>query len=172
MPNPPAINPNVEAVPKQDQDPRSLPMVVRKLREGFESLAGQRGADRAVLFSDLLALGIIIGRTMNEYTFAGSTGGSGGSTTPLPPADTGIPEAPMDGFVYGRMDGAWVRVLALSGGTMTGPLILSRDPQQDMEAVTKRYADYVAAQGNSIWDAGNSNWDGGASQWDKGVAAP
>jgi hypothetical protein len=44
-------------------------------------------------------------------------GGSGGGST-------GIPEAPTDGAVYGRQNGAWVAAIAVAGGTMTGPLIL------------------------------------------------
>lgn len=46
----------------------------------------------------------------------------------------GIPEAPLNGVTYGRQNGQWVPVLALSGGTMTGPLILApgapTDPNQ------------------------------------------
>ena len=36
----------------------------------------------------------------------------------------GIPEAPLDGQIYGRGSGAWTPVLPLSGGTMTGDIIL------------------------------------------------
>ena len=32
-------------------------------------------------------------------------------------------------------------MISLEGGTMTGPLILGRDPQDPMEAVTKQYVD-------------------------------
>ena len=40
-------------------------------------------------------------------------------------AGTGaIADSPMDGTTYGRNNGLWVHVLALSGGTMSGPLIL------------------------------------------------
>lgn len=46
----------------------------------------------------------------------------------------GIPEAPLNGVTYGRQNGQWVPVLPLSGGTMTGPLILApgtpTDPNQ------------------------------------------
>lgn len=48
--------------------------------------------------------------------------GGGGGTTPS------FPDAPSDGYVYGRVNGQWVRVTPLSGGTMTGPLILSENP--------------------------------------------
>lgn len=166
MAQPPVKNPNVDEIPAPADDPRSTPSIIKRITEGFQSLTGMRGADRAVLFSDLLALGIITGRTMAGYVF---TGGGGGSSTPAPSPGTGIPEAPMDGHFYGRRNGAWVPVLGLSGGTMTGPLILFRDPQEDMEAVTKRYADSVAQVGNSIWDDGDTVWDAAVSAWDRGV---
>jgi hypothetical protein len=35
-----------------------------------------------------------------------------------------IADSPMDGTTYGRNNGIWVHVLPLSGGTMSGPLIL------------------------------------------------
>lgn len=57
-----------------------------------------------------------------------SEGGAG------PGPGGGIPEAPINGVTYGRQNGAWVPVLPLSGGTMTGPLILApgalTDPNQ------------------------------------------
>jgi hypothetical protein len=57
-----------------------------------------------------------------------------GSTGSAPGPEGGIPEAPLNGITYGRMNGAWVPVLPLSGGTMTGPLILApgtpTDPNQ------------------------------------------
>jgi hypothetical protein len=37
---------------------------------------------------------------------------------------TGLADAPNDTFTYGRHALAWVQILPLSGGTMTGPLIL------------------------------------------------
>jgi len=37
----------------------------------------------------------------------------------------GIPEAPINGVTYGRQNGQWTPVLPLSGGTMTGPIILA-----------------------------------------------
>jgi hypothetical protein len=57
----------------------------------------------------------------------------------------GIPEAPSDGTYYGRRNGAWAGVLALAGGTLTGPLILAADPTNVLGAVTKQYADAIAA---------------------------
>lgn len=57
--------------------------------------------------------------------------GDGGSG---PGPSTGIPDAPINGVTYGRLNGAWVPVLNLAGGTMTGPLILApgapTDPNQ------------------------------------------
>jgi hypothetical protein len=38
---------------------------------------------------------------------------------------TGLADAPNDTFTYGRHALSWVQILPLSGGTMTGPLILS-----------------------------------------------
>ena len=45
----------------------------------------------------------------------------GGATAP------GLPEAPVDTFSYGRLNGNWERVLPLSGGTLLGPLTLAGD---------------------------------------------
>jgi hypothetical protein len=47
--------------------------------------------------------------------FQGGTSTGGGS---------GIPDAPINGITYGRLNGAWTPVLPLSGGTMSGPIIL------------------------------------------------
>jgi hypothetical protein len=55
--------------------------------------------------------------------------------------NTGLPEAPYDSFAYGRINEEWNRVLPLSGGTMTGPLILPGNPTNSSEAVTKGYVD-------------------------------
>lgn len=61
-------------------------------------------------------------------------------------------EAPMDGLAYGRESGDWAPVVPLAGGTMTGPLILSGDPTDQMQAVTKEYLEVAVA--NSM------NWQG------------
>jgi hypothetical protein len=55
----------------------------------------------------------------------------------------GIPEAPTDGKVYGRVGSIqqWMAVVQNNGGTMTGPLILHADPTQVMGAATKQYVD-------------------------------
>jgi hypothetical protein len=52
----------------------------------------------------------------------------------------GIPDAPINGVTYGRFNGAWVPVLNLSGGTMTGPLILAPGvPSNPNQAVSLNY---------------------------------
>jgi hypothetical protein len=53
----------------------------------------------------------------------------------------GIPEAPADGFTYGRHQGAWLPVLKISGGTLTGMLTLSGPPVGTLDAATKAYVD-------------------------------
>lgn len=50
-------------------------------------------------------------------------------------------DAPSDGTSYGRNNAAWQRVLALAGGTLTGPLTLAADPVTALQAVTKQYSD-------------------------------
>ena len=70
------------------------------------------------------------------YVDAGGGGDGGGS---------GIPEAPPDGQTYGRSGGAWDAVLPLAGGALLGALILAGDPTAALGAVTKRYADAIAA---------------------------
>jgi len=52
-----------------------------------------------------------------------------------------MPEAPNDTFAYGRKGVAWTQVLQLTGGQLTGPLVLHGDPTQPLEAVPKQYAD-------------------------------
>lgn len=65
----------------------------------------------------------------------------------------GIPEAPADTNTYGRHNGAWVSVLPIAGGTLTGPLVLAADPTNVLGAVTKQYADAIAA--SHLTDAPN-----------------
>jgi hypothetical protein len=55
-----------------------------------------------------------------------------------------ITDAPNDGFFYGRSSLAWGKVVALTGGTMTGLLTLSADPSTALQAATKQYADTKA----------------------------
>ena len=57
-------------------------------------------------------------------------------------AGTGaIADAPFDSTTYGRNNGIWVHVLPLSGGTMTGSLVLQADPSVALGAATKQYVD-------------------------------
>jgi len=65
----------------------------------------------------------------------------------------GIPEAPVDGTVYGRKDSTWVAVLALSGGTLTGPLVLNANPSVPLGAATKQYVDSAISGTGGITDA-------------------
>jgi len=52
------------------------------------------------------------------------------------------PDAPNDGFAYGRMSQAWQRVVRLDGGAaMTGPLTLPGDPTAALHAAPKQYVD-------------------------------
>jgi hypothetical protein len=55
-----------------------------------------------------------------------------------------VPDAPSDGSVYGRLNAAWSKVLALVGGTLTGPLTLAADPVAALQAATKQYVDNTA----------------------------
>jgi hypothetical protein len=56
-------------------------------------------------------------------------------------ADTKLSDAPVDGFFYGRANGAWGQVLSLLGGTLSGPLILNADPTTGLGAATKNQVD-------------------------------
>src|SRR6516164_1206132 len=57
-------------------------------------------------------------------------------------AGTGaIADAPFDHTTYGRNQGIWVHVLDVTGGTMTGPLVLAADPTVTLGASTKQYVD-------------------------------
>lgn len=70
-----------------------------------------------------------------KWTAGGGAGSGGG----------GIADAPMDGNTYGRNTGNWVQVLALTGGTMSGQIILPPGtPSNPLSAVTKQYVDEAA----------------------------
>jgi hypothetical protein len=56
-----------------------------------------------------------------------------------------VPEAPTDGPAYGRSNATWVKVVPLTGATMTGYLILNNDPTVPLGAVTKQYADTITS---------------------------
>jgi hypothetical protein len=56
-------------------------------------------------------------------------------------------DAPSDGTSYGRVSGAWARVVKLAGDTMTGALVLNADPTAPLGAVTKQYVDARSVTG-------------------------
>jgi hypothetical protein len=65
------------------------------------------------------------------------------------PPGGGVPEAPLDGQLYGRQSAGWVALasalattfLPLAGGTMAGPIVLSGPPTAAPQAATKAYVD-------------------------------
>lgn len=86
-----ARNPNVPAVPAPTVGNTGLLPTVRALKEGIESLSGQRGAifDRAVTFNDLVRMGLVTREAVASPTGT-TTLGSG--TTPrdyITPEDFG-----------------------------------------------------------------------------------
>ena len=64
-----------------------------------------------------------------------------------PTDTTRLGDATSDGFSYGRLNGAWAKVLPLTGGTLTGSLILNADPTVALGAATKQYVDAHTAAG-------------------------
>jgi hypothetical protein len=52
-----------------------------------------------------------------------------------------MPDAPADDLAYGRCNADWTSVLPLTGGRLTGPLLLAADPTLAGHAATKRYVD-------------------------------
>lgn len=60
MARPPTVNPNVPSVDRPLADLMALAQVTEQLRQGVQSLGGQRGGltDRAVTFNDLTTMGI------------------------------------------------------------------------------------------------------------------
>jgi hypothetical protein len=52
-----------------------------------------------------------------------------------------VPDATADGTTYGRKNNAWVSVLPIVGGTLSGPLTLSGAPTSASMAATKQYID-------------------------------
>ncbi|HEY6369858.1 MAG TPA: hypothetical protein VIX37_04720, partial [Candidatus Sulfotelmatobacter sp.] len=77
-----------------------------------------------------------------------------------------IGDAPFDPFTYGRSQNVWVRVLAIGGGDMTGPLILAANPTLNMGAATKQYVDNLAS--GAIHFIGNINASIGSVQYAQG----
>lgn len=106
----------------------------------FLSLAGGRMGGPMYLYND--PTDAMMPATKG-YVDAGGSGGGGG-----------IPEAPsISGQVFGRSEGAWVNVIALVGGTLTGPLIAAADPTAALGMATKQYVD--ALKSTIIPDAPN-----------------
>jgi Chaperone of endosialidase len=87
--------------------------------------------------------------TWDGVKWRGSAASSGGGG--------GVPEAPLDGQQYGRQSAAWTVVptgqggggggLPLTGGALTGPLILAGDPTVPLGAATKQYVDAHSGSG-------------------------
>lgn len=78
-----------------------------------------------------------------SWTVAPPSGSATGGT---------VPEAPMDGQIYGRNGtlNTWEPVVPISGGTLSGPLNLPLVPILPSEATSKSYVDAVAATG-ALW---------------------
>ncbi|HEY6371715.1 MAG TPA: hypothetical protein VIX37_14135, partial [Candidatus Sulfotelmatobacter sp.] len=77
-----------------------------------------------------------------------------------------IADAPFTPWTYGRSQNTWVQVLPLSGGDMTGPLILASNPTANLEAATKQYVDTLAT--GAIHFIGNLNASLGSVQYAQG----
>jgi hypothetical protein len=56
-------------------------------------------------------------------------------------APGGLTDANADGTTYGRQNHLWVNVLAVTGGTLTGPLVLAGAPSVTNGAANKGYVD-------------------------------
>lgn len=82
------------------------------------------------------------GGLSNSIVFVPDDPGTG---TAPPEGSGGIPEAPEDGVVYGRMDSDWTPAASLLGAAMEGPFVLVGPPEEDLWAATKGYVDGVAA---------------------------
>jgi hypothetical protein len=54
-------------------------------------------------------------------------------------------DAPSDGTSYGRVSGAWARVINRAGDQMGGALLLNADPTAPLGATTKQYVDSKTA---------------------------
>ncbi|PWT92085.1 MAG: hypothetical protein C5B54_04120 [Acidobacteria bacterium] len=83
--------------------------------------------------------------------------GNGGETAGGGDGGGGIPDAPHLNRPFGRMDGFWTPVLALAGGTLTGPLFLTGAmPTQPNQAATKAYVDNLVGTGGGAWSTGDA----------------
>jgi hypothetical protein len=69
-----------------------------------------------------------------------SSGGAGGGP------GGGFPDAPVNGVTYGRLNGGWVPVMGVSGGTLVGPLILPPGiPTNPNQAITLSFVQNTVA---------------------------
>ena len=69
-----------------------------------------------------------------------------------------ISDAVSDAFSYGRHANAWAQVLPLSGGTLTGALVLAADPAGPLQPVTLQYLqarNYLASISHDATLSGN-----------------
>lgn len=72
-----------------------------------------------------------------KWTAGGGSPGQAGQT---------FPDAPNDGYAYGRENADWTRVLPLLGGQLVGPLLLYETiPQTNYEAASKEYVDITTS---------------------------
>jgi hypothetical protein len=115
----------------------------------FLPLAGSHMTGPMYLYND--PTDVMMPATKGYVDAHGGSGGGGG----------GIPEAPADGYTYGRHQGAWLSVLKISGGTLTGMLTLSADPVGSLDAATKAYVDGAANQ--TITISGDASGSGAAT---------
>lgn len=76
MSNSPKANPNVPQIPQPLADVGALAVAVQFVKQGVDSLAGNRGHpnDRAVTFNDLLNLGVVINTGTTGATTSGVIG--------------------------------------------------------------------------------------------------
>lgn len=116
-------------------------------------LALKIAADRGLAVS---AAGLeIADNSVSEFMLAstafgdGLSGGNGDTVVIVPKADGGII---VDGDGV-SIDPSVLQFVKLEGDTMTGPLVLSADPIEDMEAATKQYVDAAAAAAGEASDA-------------------
>lgn len=79
MSSSPKPNPNVPQIPQPQAEPGALAYVAQALKQGMDSLGGNRGkpTDRAVTFNDLITLGLFDASTLNAGTIAVGAIGAG-----------------------------------------------------------------------------------------------
>jgi hypothetical protein len=66
----------------------------------------------------------------------------------------GLADAPIDGKIYGRLNGAWSQSINPAGDTMTGPLVLPGNPTTNLQAAPKQYVDgRVSRSGDTMTGA-------------------